>query len=88
MDLLDCNFDVLQYSRPQLVDLAVLVFEYFNLLESFKISRETLHNFVTSVRASRPCSFLTASTCCSLHPTGAALGLRPASRKISAKNPL
>jgi hypothetical protein len=42
---------VLQYDRAQLIDLALHVFEYFNLPANFKIPKTNLRNFVTVVRS-------------------------------------
>lgn len=73
--LLDFNFDVLLYDKPQLIEFAMLAFDYFNLPVNFNIPRVNLRNFVTAVSARsaplRPPRAFACVVAKALHPTGA-----------------
>jgi hypothetical protein len=48
-EILDWSFDVLQFEDSVLVDVFFLMLEYYNLLELFRVDRETLRRYCKEV---------------------------------------
>jgi len=48
-EILDWSFDVLQFEDSVLIDVFLLMLEYYNLLELFRVDRETLRRYCNEV---------------------------------------